>query len=98
MRSKPNVLLRISTSTRLRLLARFINFKPTLARAIPMLRTKMPLLLFPNRHSGRQGAATVRMPLDRGGVQTTLHKMTEACGLKKDLAPQPMPQLCDPPD
>jgi integrase len=42
-----------------------------------------PLLLFPNRHGGRPGAATARTPLDRGGVQTTLHRVVEACGLKK---------------
>jgi len=46
-----------------------------------------PVLLFPNRHSGRHGAATARTPLDRGGVQTTLHKVTEACGLKKRSRP-----------
>ena len=46
-----------------------------------------PVLLFPNRQSGRQGAATAQTPLDRGGVQTTLHKVTCACGLKKRLRP-----------
>ncbi len=30
-----------------------------------------------------KGAASVTTPLDRGGVQTTLHKVVEACGLKK---------------
>ena len=45
-----------------------------------------PVLLFPNRQSGRQGAATAKTPLDRGGVQTTLHKVAEACGLKKSSA------------
>ncbi len=42
-----------------------------------------PVLMFPNRSTGRQGAASVTTPLDRGGVQTTLHKVVEACGLKK---------------
>ncbi len=42
-----------------------------------------PVLLFPNRHGGLPGAASARTPLDRGGVQTTLHKVVEACGLKK---------------
>jgi integrase/recombinase XerD len=42
-----------------------------------------PVLMFPNRSSGRQGAAAVTTPLDPGGVQTTLHKVIMACGLKK---------------
>lgn len=42
-----------------------------------------PMLLFPNRHGGLSGAAAATTPLDRGGVQTTLHKVVEACGLKK---------------
>ena len=44
-----------------------------------------PVLLFPNRHRGRAGAASATTPLDRGGVQTTLHKVIEARGLKKTL-------------
>jgi integrase len=42
-----------------------------------------PVLLFPNRHGGRHGAASALSPMDPGGVQTTLHKVVEACGLKK---------------
>jgi len=42
-----------------------------------------PVLLFPNRHGGLKGAATARTPMDPGGVQRTLRKVTEACGLKK---------------
>ncbi len=42
-----------------------------------------PLLLFPNRHAGLNGAAAATTPLDRGGVQKTLHKVIAACGLKK---------------
>ena len=42
-----------------------------------------PVLLFPNRAAGVKGAASATTPLDRGGVQTTLHKVVEACGLKK---------------
>ena len=42
-----------------------------------------PVLMFPNRHCGRKGAAAATTALDRGGVQTTLHKVVEACGLKK---------------
>ncbi len=42
-----------------------------------------PVLLFPNRHGGLKGAARATTPLDRGGVQTTLHRVVQACGLKK---------------
>lgn len=42
-----------------------------------------PVLLFPNRHGGLKGAATATTPMDAGGVQTTLHKVIETCGLKK---------------
>ena len=54
-----------------------------------------PVLLFPNRHGGVQGAARATTPMDRGGVQTTLHQVVAACGLKKRLRPtacaMPMP-------
>ena len=46
-----------------------------------------PVLMFPNRHAGRKGAATATTPLDPGGVQTTLHKVTLGCGLKKRSRP-----------
>jgi integrase/recombinase XerD len=46
-----------------------------------------PVLLFPNRHGGLTGAATATTPMDSGGVQTTLHKVVEACGLKKRSPP-----------
>jgi site-specific recombinase XerD len=42
-----------------------------------------PVLLFPNRQGGLKGAAAATTPLDRGGVQTTLHKVVGTCGLKK---------------
>lgn len=42
-----------------------------------------PVLLFPNRHGGLSGAARATTPLDRGGVQTTLHRVIGSCGLKK---------------
>lgn len=42
-----------------------------------------PVLLFPNRHGGLKGAATATTPMDRGGVQTTLHQVVGARGLKK---------------
>ena len=44
-----------------------------------------PLLLFPNRHGGLKGARTASTPLDRGGVQLTLRKVVQACGIKKRL-------------
>ena len=44
-----------------------------------------PVLLFPNRHGGLKGAMSAATPLDRGGVQNTLHKVVELCGLKKRL-------------
>ena len=42
-----------------------------------------PVLLFPNRHGGLKGAHRAGTPLDRGGVQITLRKAVEACGIKK---------------
>jgi len=42
-----------------------------------------PVLLFPNRHGGLKNAATATTHMDRGGVQTTLHQVVGACGLKK---------------
>jgi site-specific recombinase XerD len=46
-----------------------------------------PVLLFPNRHGGLMGAHRATTPLDRGGVQITLKKVVEACGIKKRLHP-----------
>ena len=46
-----------------------------------------PVLLFPNRHAGLKGAIAATTPLDRGGVQKTLHRVTKACGLKKRSPP-----------
>lgn len=46
-----------------------------------------PALLFPNRHGGLKAAARARTPLDRGGVQLTLRKVAEQCGLKKRSPP-----------
>lgn len=44
-----------------------------------------PVLLFPNRKGGLRGSRAATMPLDRGGVQTTMHKVVQACGIKKRL-------------
>jgi site-specific recombinase XerD len=46
-----------------------------------------PVLLFPNRHGGLKGASRATTPLDRGGVQSTLHKVVAACGIKKRSPP-----------
>jgi site-specific recombinase XerD len=46
-----------------------------------------PVLLFPNRHAGLKGAASATTPLDRGGVQITLRKVAESCGIKKRSHP-----------
>lgn len=46
-----------------------------------------PVLLFPNRHGGLKGAYSATTPLDRGGVQLTLHKVVASCGIKKRLPP-----------
>ena len=42
-----------------------------------------PVWLFPSRHGGWRGAAQATTHMDRGGVQTTLHKVVNVCGLKK---------------
>ena len=46
-----------------------------------------PVLLFPSRHGGLKCAATATTHMDRGGVQTTLHQVVVACGLKKKITP-----------
>jgi site-specific recombinase XerD len=42
-----------------------------------------PVLLFPNRLGGLKAACRAATPLDRGGVQITLRKVAQQCGLKK---------------
>ncbi len=42
-----------------------------------------PVLLFPNRKGGLKGSYSAKSPLGRGGVQITLRKVTQSCGLKK---------------
>lgn len=44
-----------------------------------------PVLLFPNRKGGLKGSGSATTPLDRGGVQTTIHKVVAECGIKKRL-------------
>lgn len=45
-----------------------------------------PVLLFPNRKGGLKGSHCATTPLDRGGVQVTLRKVAESCGIKKRSA------------
>ncbi len=42
-----------------------------------------PDLLFPNRKGGLRTAHLATTPLDRGGVQMTLRKVAQLCGIKK---------------
>ena len=44
-----------------------------------------PVLLFPNRKAGLNGASVATTPLDRGGIQVTIRKVVTQCGLKKRL-------------
>lgn len=46
-----------------------------------------PRLLFPNRHGGLSAAHRATTALDRGGVQSTLRKVVQACGIKKRSRP-----------
>jgi len=68
------------------------RFVPLAAMTLELLRRfwrvhRNPVLLFPNRHGGLKAAAAASTPLDRGGVQVALHKVVEACGLKKRSHP-----------
>lgn len=44
-----------------------------------------PVWLFPNRKAGLKGSRSATSPLDRGGVQVTMRKVVESCGIKKRL-------------
>ena len=44
-----------------------------------------PALLFPNRQGGLNKSSLATTPLDRGGIQATLHQVARNCGLKKEL-------------
>ncbi len=64
------------------------RFVPLPAATHKLLRSfwqvhRNPVLLFPNRQGGLKGSASATTPLDRGGVQLTLHAVVKACGLKK---------------
>lgn len=65
------------------------RFVPLPAATLLVLRRywqvhRNPVLLFPNRHGGLKNAHRAATPLDRGGVQSTLRIVTEACGFKKN--------------
>lgn len=57
-----------------------------------------PRLLFPNRRGGLKAAATANSPLDRGGVQLTLKRVVNDCGIKKrsprTVFATAMPPIC----
>lgn len=64
------------------------RFVPLPAATLTALRRfwqvhRHPELLFPNRHGGLKAAHRAKSPLDRGGVQTTMHQVVKDCGLKK---------------
>lgn len=44
-----------------------------------------PTLMFPNRKGGLKESFSATSPLDRGGIQTTIRKVADACGIKKRL-------------
>jgi len=46
-----------------------------------------PQWLFPSRQGGAAAARAARLPLDRGGVQATLRRVVQDCGLKKTSPP-----------
>ena len=51
-----------------------------------------PVLLFPSRHGGVKAAASATTPMDRGGVQKSLHQVIGTCGLKKKITPHSLRQ------
>jgi site-specific recombinase XerD len=46
-----------------------------------------PQWLFPSRQGGADAAREAQLPLDRGGVQATLRRVVQDCGLKKTSPP-----------
>ena len=44
-----------------------------------------PVLLFPNRKRGLEGAHHATTPMDSGGVQAAMRQVVQDCGLKKTL-------------
>jgi site-specific recombinase XerD len=65
------------------------RFVPLPAATLSVLRSfwqvhRNPVLLFPNRLGGLKNAHLATTPIDRGGVQATLRKVTAECGFKKN--------------
>jgi len=63
---------------------------PLPARALAVMRSfwavhRNPVLLFPSRQKGLEGASTATTHMDRGGVQQALRQVTAQIGLKKGL-------------
>jgi site-specific recombinase XerD len=63
---------------------------PLPAHALEVLRKfwsvhRNPVLLFPSRQKGLEGAASATTHMDRGGVQQALRQVTADIGLKKEL-------------
>jgi len=56
---------------------------------------KHPHFLFPSRKRGVKNARLVDLPLDRGGIQTTMKAVVQQIGIKKNFLPFPAPQLCN---
>jgi len=54
-----------------------------------------PVLIFPNRKGGLKGSRNATSPLDRGGIQVTMRKVVDSCGIKKNYPAQFTPQLCN---
>jgi len=47
---------------------------------------KHPRFLFPSRKRGLKNAPLVDLPLDRGGIQTTMQTVVRQLGLKKKIS------------
>jgi len=63
---------------------------PLPARTLEVLREfwkvhRNPVLLFPSRQKGLEGASGATAHMDRGGVQQALRQVTAQIGLKKEL-------------
>ncbi len=63
---------------------------PLPANALEVLREfwsvhRNPVLLFPSRQKGLEGASSATTHMDRGGVQQALRQVTADIGLKKEL-------------
>jgi len=53
-----------------------------------------PRIIFPSRKRRLRNVHLVDLPLDRGGIQTTMQAVVRQLGIKKNLMPFPASQLC----